>query len=479
MSKFESAVSMVTMSPRLLLWLLVLVIGGVAPRLPLCAADRPNLVFILVDDLGTYDLGCYGATEVRTPCIDRLAAEGVRFTDYYAAAPICSPSRAGLLTGRYPRRFGMETWVQRADSKRGIPASELTIAELLKSNGYATACIGKWHLGFEPQFLPHACGFDHYFGLLHNLDPVETVYFDQAGGVPLLRNDQVVKRPADPAELTRLYTDEAITFIEQQHRAGKPFFLYLPHTMVHEPVAASAEFKGKSNWGLYGDAIEELDFHTGRLLDALQRLGLTEKTLVVLASDNGRGPGRNASQPLRGNKLTTYEAGIRVPCLAWGAGVRKGHVSRALVHAMDWFPTLATFAGVKVPADRVLDGRDLAPLLTGRTDAIPDPAAKRSLNADVPLRRPWNPPGEWAPLVTREEYLNTFFYHGAEGQFAAVRSGKWKLTLSPSLQLFDLEADPGEGTPVRNAPLVRKLRGLAVMFQEEMSAARQSVSTAH
>jgi arylsulfatase A-like enzyme len=473
MSKSELAVSMVTMSPRLLLSLLVLVMGGLVPLLPLRAADRPNLVFILVDDLGYYDLGCYGATEVRTPRMDRLAAAGVRFTDYYAAAPICSPSRAGLLTGRYPRRFGMETWVQRADSKHGISAGELTLAELLKANGYATACIGKWHLGFAPPFLPRARGFDHYFGLLHNLDPVETLYFDKDGGVPLLRNDQVVKRPADPAELTRLYTDEAITFIEQQHRAKKPFFLYLPHTMVHEPVAASADFKGKSNWGLYGDALEELDFHTGRLLDALQRLGLTDNTLVVFTSDNGRGPGRNPSQPLRGNKLTTYEAGIRVPCLAWGAGVRRGHVSRELVHAMDWFPTLATFAGIKVPADRVLDGRDLAPLLTGRTDAIPDPAAKLSLNGDVPLRRPWHPPGEWAPLVTRQEYLNAFYYHGAEGQFAAVRSGRWKLTLSPAPQLFDLEADPGESTPVRNPQLLRKLRGLAVMFQQEMSEGRR------
>jgi arylsulfatase A-like enzyme len=282
----------------------------------------------------------------------------------------------------------------------------------------------------------------------------------------------VVKRPADPAELTRVYTDEAIAFIEQQQRAKKPFFVYLPHTMVHEPVAASAEFKGKSKWDLYGDAIEELDFHTGRLIDALKRLGLVEKTLVVFVSDNGRGPGRNASQPLRGNKLTTYEAGIRVPCLVWGAGVRRGHVSGELVHAMDWFPTLATFAGVKVPADRVLDGRDLQPLLTGRTDQIPDPAAKLSLNADVPLRRPWNPPGEWAPLVTREEYLNAFFYYGAEGQFAAVRSGKWKLTLSPALQLYDLAADPGETQPVRNAQMLRKLRGMAVMFQDEMNPMR-------
>jgi arylsulfatase A-like enzyme len=430
---------------------------------------KKNILFILVDDQGYYDLSCYGATEVDTPRIDALAKEGVRFTDYYAAAPICSPSRAGLLTGRYPRRLGLETWVQRADSRRGIPASELTIAELLQANGYATACIGKWHLGFEPEFLPRAQGFDHYFGLLHNLDPVETVYFDQQGGVPLLRNGEVVKRPADPAELTRLYTDEAIAFIERQR--GKPWFLYLPHTMLHEPLGVAAEFQGKSRWGDYGDAIQELDFHIGRLLDALNRLGLADNTLVVYASDNGRGPGRNPSQPMRGNKLTTYECGIRVPCLAWGAGVRRGHVSGAVVHAMDWFPTLATFAGVQVPQERVLDGRDLAPLLTGRTDEIPDPAANQSLNSDAPLRRAWKPAGEWAPLVTQEAYRNAFFYHGAEGQLAAVRSGKWKLALSPSLQLFDLDADPGERQPVRDAAVARKLRGMAVMFQEEMNSA--------
>lgn len=433
-------------------------------------AERPNIVLILIDDQGYYDLGCYGAKEVRTPHIDRLADGGVRFTSYYAAAPICSPSRAGLLTGRYPRRFGMETWVRRADSMRGIPPDELTIAELLKAEGYATACIGKWHVGFAPSMLPLAQGFDHYFGLLHNLDPVETTYFEKEGGVPLLRGNTVVTRPPDPAELTRLYTDEAIAFIEKHRDPGRPFFLYLPHTMLHEPLGAGPEFLGKSKWGLYGDAIEELDSHVGRLLSAIERLGQADNTLIIYTSDNGRGPGRKPTQPLRGNKLTTYEAGIRVPCIASGPGIRRGLVSDEIVHAMDWFPTIATFADIRIPPERVLDGRDLFPLLVGKSDTIPDPAAGLSLNAEVPLRRPWDPPGEWAPLFTREEYLNAFFYHGAEGQFAAVRSGKWKLALSPALQLFDLHADPGESRPARDAHVIRKLRGMAVMFQEEMTA---------
>ena len=439
---------------------------GAEPAHP--SGSQPNIIFILVDDQGYYDLGCYGATEVRTPRLDAMAAAGVRFTDYYAAAPICSPSRAGLLTGRYPRRFGMEAWVQRADSKRGIPLDELTIAELLKTNGYATACIGKWHLGFEPQFLPRRRGFDFYFGLLHNLDPVETIYFEREGGVPLMRDEAMVRRIMDPAELTKLYTDEAIAFIERNQR--QPFFLYLPHTMLHLPLGVSAEFKGQSQWGLYGDAIEEMDFNVGRLFDTLHRLNLHDNTVVIYASDNGRGPGRNASQPLRGNKLTTYEAGVRVPCIAWGPGrgIRAGP-STAIVHAMDWFPTLATLANIKVPESRVLDGRDLTPLLKGSTEQIPSARAGLSLNAAVPLRRGWNPPGEWQGLVTPEEYRNAYFYHGAEGQLAAVRSGRWKLSLSPMLQLYDLESDPGESKPVRNPQLLRKLRGMVVMFQEEMS----------
>jgi arylsulfatase A len=429
---------------------------------------KPNVVFLFVDDQGYYDLGCYGATEVQTPRIDALAEAGVRFTDYYAAAPICSPSRAGLLTGCYPRRVGLATWVQRADSQIGIHPDELTMGELFQQHGYRTACIGKWHLGFHEPFLPQSQGFDEYFGLLHNLDPVEVVYFEEEGGVPLMRGDDVVKRPADPAELTRLYTDEAIAFMERNR--DEPFFLYLPHTMLHQPLGVSPEFQGTSQFGEYGDAIQEMDHHVGRLLDALQRLGIDQRTIVVYASDNGRGPGRNASQPLRGTKLSTYEAGIRVPCIAWGPGlgVRSGAESQAVVSAMDWYPTLASLAGIRVPDDRMIDGRDISPLLLGKSDVVPSPAQALSLNAAVPLRRPWSPGLEWRELIAREEYIDAFFYHGSHGALAAVRWNRWKLYLNPALTLYDLEEDPHETTPVRNGSIARKLRGMAVLFQEEL-----------
>ena len=429
---------------------------------------QPNIIFILVDDQGYYDLGCYGATEIKTPRIDAIAKEGMRFTDYYAAAPICSPSRAGLLTGCYPRRVGNHIWVHRADSATGIHPNELTLAELLKANGYATACIGKWHLGFHEPFLPRNQGFDHYYGLLHNLDPVEIVYFEKQGGVPLIRNGKVIKRPADPAELTRLYTDEAVKFIgaNKEH----PFFIYLPHTMLHVPLGVSEPFKGKSNWGEYGDAIQELDHHVGRIVDALKKNELDDNTLVIYASDNGRGAGRNPAQKLRGRKLSTFEAGIRVPAIAWGPGlgVKGGTVAHTVTRAMDWYPTLATFAGIKVPEGQVIDGRDLVPVLQGESKFVPGPALKKTINAAVPLRRTWNPPAEWAALIQRHEYAEAFFYHGSQGSLAAVRWRNWKLYLNPSLQLYDLVKDPGETQLVRNGAIARKLRGMAILFQHEM-----------
>jgi arylsulfatase A-like enzyme/dienelactone hydrolase len=446
--------------PHLILMCFFTILGS------LNAQEKTNVIVVLVDDQGYYDLGCYGATEVKTPNIDTLAKEGIRFTDYYAAAPICSPSRAGLLTGCYPRRIGMETWVQRADSEIGLHRDERTMAELFHAHGYRTACIGKWHLGDFEGFRPLQQGFDYYYGLLHNLDPVETVYFEKEGGVPIMRNNEVVKRPADPAELTRLYTDEAIDFIKKNKE--DPFFIYLPHTMLHNPLGVGEEFKGSSNWGEYGDAIQEMDHHVGRLKNYLKEEGLDKNTILVYVSDNGRGPGRHAKQPIQGRKLSTYEGGIRVPCIVWGPGVGiQSQESSEITHAMDFYPTLATMAGIKVPSDRILDGRDLAPLWQGKTKTISGLISVASMNDHVQKNRPWNPVGEWKDLVSEQEYKSAFFYHGSQGALAAVRSGDYKLYLNPKLTLFNLAKDPGEQNPLRDKR-IRNLRGMAVMFQNEM-----------
>jgi len=247
--------------------------------------------------------------------------------------------------------------------------------------------------------------------------------------------------------------------------------------MLHVPLGVSPKFQGSSEFGQYGDAIQELDHHVGRLMDTLTRLGIDRRTVVVYASDNGRGGGRSAAQPLRGRKLSTYEGGIRVPCIAWGPGVgiRRGHESHAVVHAMDWYPTLASFAGIRVPSGRIIDGRDTSPLLLGKTDTVPRAEEKLSLNATVSLRRPWSPGLEWRGIISRDEYTDAFFYHGSHGALAAVRSGRWKLYLNPALTLYDLERDPGESKPVRNGKIARKLRGMAVLFQEEMRDASRPV----
>lgn len=435
---------------------------------------QPNIIFIFVDDQGYYDLACYGATEVKTPRIDALANKGIRFTDYYSAAPICSPSRAGLLTGCYPRRTGNEIWVHRPDAKTGIPPSILTIAELFKSEGYATACIGKWHLGFSEQFLPKNQGFDHYFGILHNLDSWEVSHYEDEGGIPLLRNGDIVQRNPDPGSLARLYTEEAISWIEQrdptEEESAEPFFLYLPHTMLHHPLGVSKEFEGSSDWGLYGDAIQEMDFYVGKIVDALERLNLTDETILMYVSDNGRQGGRNKNQPIRGSKLTTYEGGLRVPAIAYAPGIiAEGKTNNTLIHAMDWYPTLASLAGISIPEEVIVDGRDLSALLRGETNAIPRFSNDVSLNAEIPLRREYETDLEWGTTFTREEYLNAFFYHGSHGALAAVRSGKWKLALHPDLKLYDLENDPGERVPVNNREIKRKLRGMVVQFQREMN----------
>jgi arylsulfatase A-like enzyme len=349
------------------------------------AGRPPNFVVIFCDDLGYGDLGSFGHPIIRTPHLDRMAAEGQRWTSFYSADSVCTPSRAALLTGRLPIRTGMFSDTRRVlfpDSAGGLPASEITIAELLKTRGYATAAVGKWHLGFQPEYLPMKQGFDSYFGIPYSND------MDWTGGsvpsaerrsrmmnpkieywnVPLMRDEEVIERPAEQATLTKRYTDEAVKFVSANK--NRPFFLYLAHTMPHMPLFRSKEFEGKSARGLYGDVIEELDASVGRVLDTLRQLKLDRNTLVVFTSDNGpwaifNEQGGSAGL-LRGAKGGTYEGGMREPTIFWQPGTIKPGVVAGIGSTLDLLQTFCAMAGVKAPADRALDGYDLSAALWGK-----------------------------------------------------------------------------------------------------------------
>jgi arylsulfatase A len=345
----------------------------------------PNFVVIFCDDLGYGDLGSFGNPTIRTPNLDRMAAEGQRWTSFYAADSVCTPSRAGPLTGRLPIRTGMFSDTRRVlfpDSAGGLPASEITIAEVLKTRGYATSAIGKWHLGHLAEYLPMKQGFDSYFGIPYSNDMDATFkvgardeYISfmknpkrEYWNVPLLRNEQEVERPADQTTITRRYTDEAIKFIAANK--NKPFFLYLAHSLPHIPLFRSQSFENKSARGRYGDVIEELDANIGRLLDTLRQLKLDRNTLVVFTSDNGPWAvfdeqGGSAGL-LRGAKGGTYEGGMREPAIFWHPGAIKPGVVIDIGSTLDLLPTFCTLAGIQAPSDRVLDGYDLSAVLSGK-----------------------------------------------------------------------------------------------------------------
>lgn len=422
--------------------------------------ELPNFIIIMADDQGYQDIGCYGSPLIKTPYLDQMAKEGVRFTSFYSANSVCSPSRAALLTGCYPTRVSIPAVLFPRD-RIGLNPDETTIADLLKKQGYATACIGKWHLGHHPEFLPTRHGFDEYYGIPYSNDmridksskladdvvlregyTLERIQKEdpKANFVPLMRNEEIIEYPADQTTLTKRYTEESIRFITENK--DKPFFLYLPHTMPHIPLFASDEFRDKSERGRYGDTIEELDHSTGMIIEKLKELGIDDKTLVVYTSDNGpwklkEGKGGHAD-PLRGFKFSTYEGGMRVPCIMrWPNKIPAGTTCTQIAASIDLLPTLAGLAGAKLP-DETIDGVDITKLLE-------------------------SPEENESP---RDTY---FFYKGNNLQ--AVRKGHWKLRRTKEqVELFDLNADLSETTNLveENTSKVSELKGLIDEFDAKL-----------
>jgi uncharacterized sulfatase len=423
----------------------VVVVAGLAAVVTMGQTPRrPNIVVIFADDLGYGDLGAFGAPNHRTPRLDAMAAEGQKWTSFYVQ-PVCSPSRAALLTGRLPVRNGMfgaavgtAPKVFRDNAAQGLPLDEVTVAELLKSAGYRTGMIGKWHLGQLPQFLPMHQGFDSWFGLPYSHDMRMTVPRDRGyqttayyapkpeyWDVPLMQNDRVIERPADHRTLTKRYTEQAVRFISE-NRNG-PFFLYVAHSLPHIPLARSDEFVGHSAGGMYGDVIEELDWSMGRILDALRAAGVERNTMVLFTSDNGpwlpfRDHGGSAGQ-LRDGKGTTWEGGVRTPAIFWWPGTIRPGVVTGIGSGLDLLATAASLAGVKVSADRLTDSADLSSALKGT-----GPSARDVLFYywDSELR-----------AVRKGKYKAHFITSGA------YDSSEPRTVHNPPL-LFDLSVDPGE-----------------------------------
>lgn len=417
------------------------------------ATPPPNVVFIYCDDLGYGDLGCYGSSN-RTPNIDRLGVEGARFTQFYSANPVCSPSRAALLTGRYPTRTGVPRVLNPNDTT-GLPDSETTIAKMLKAKNYQTMCVGKWHLGHLPQYLPTRRGFDEYYGIPYSNDMNPRVLLHAAGA-----NVEAVEPVATLETLTPRYTEQAVRFIDRAKQ--NPFFLYMPHTFPHIPLAASPRFRGKSPNGLYGDVVEEIDWSVGEVMSALKRNGVDNNTIVMFSSDNGPwyqgSPGR-----LRGRKGSTYEGGVREPFLARFPGrIPKGLVSRGVSGTVDILPTLAKLCDVPLPG-KPLDGIDIWPLLTGKSTQLEREALLYFDDWNLQCAR-W---GKWKLHFAR---YNTFAYS------PAPVGGRLNFAL-PVPELYDLDADADESydvaaeNPAVVAEIQRRVARLLPTFPEEVQKA--------
>jgi arylsulfatase A len=396
----------------------------------------PNLVVILTDDQGYGDVTSFGASDIATTNIDRLAREGMRLTSFYSA-PTCTPSRAMLLTGSYGSRVGVP-FAYFPGSREGLSPDEITVAELLREQGYATALVGKWHLGDAPPFLPTRQGFDEYFGIpfSNDMGRVNPLFAPIYPDLPLLLGEDVVEREPDQSQLTRRYTEYAVDFIARH--AGEPFFLLLAHSMPHWPIAASERFRGTSPRGLYGDVIAEIDWSVGEVLGALERSGVDQRTLVLFVSDNGPwllfGDHAGSAGSLREGKGTSFEGGVRVPALArWPGRIPAGTESAALLGLIDVLPTVARLAGAPVPDDRVIDGRDAWPVLSGESDAnfVERPWSFYAMRDLEGVRR-----GPWKLHLPHA--FTTIVEPGIDGRPGAVRD------VEIGLALYDVELDPGE-----------------------------------
>lgn len=412
----------------------------------------PNVIMIYADDLGYADLGSYGS-RLRTPHLDGMAAEGMRFTNHLSANPVCSPSRAALLTGRYPTRVGVPRVLFPKDTV-GLPDSEVTIAQMLKARNYKTMCIGKWHLGHLPQFLPMSRGFDEYFGI---------PYSNDMSPRPLMHNTETLEEPAKLETLTPRYTEQALRFI--QNSKDSPFFLYFAHTYPHIPLAASERFRGKSPLGLYGDVIEELDWSVGEVLNALKKHGIDNNTLVMFSSDNGPwfqgSPGR-----LRGRKGMTWEGGVREPFLARFPGrIPKGRVCHGLTSMMDVLPTVARLCNVPLPKNPV-DGIDIWPLLSGQKSELEREAVLYFDNVYLQCAR-W---GNWKLHIAR--YNSVSYSPSPQG-------GRLNLPLAPP-ELYALANDPDESYDVAAehpkivAEIEARIDRLMAGFPEEIRKAHEA-----
>ena len=448
-------------------WLLLAWLAGLFGSLAVRAETRPpNVILILADDLGYGDIGPFGSRTNRTPNLDRMAAEGMRLTSFYAA-PVCTPSRAQILTGCYAKRVSLPN-VLFPKSPDGLSSQEQTVADLLRQRGYATMVIGKWHVGDHPDFLPTRHGFDHYFGLPYSNDmgPNEAaatatnapVKKSQTPPLPLIRDDRVIETVNGRGQdsLTERYTDEAVKFIRDHQK--QPFFLYLPHTAVHTPIHPGDKFRGR-NGTPFNDWVEELDASAGRVLDTVRQTGLADRTLVIFTSDNGpwlpQGTNAGVAGPLRGGKGSTWEGGVREPTIAWWPGrVPAGTSCDAVAANFDFLPTFVKLAGGSLPADRKLDGQDIFPLLFGQTKTSPHEA----------------------------------FYYFNGSRLQAVRSGPWKLSVvaragelptatTPFVpHLYNLDTEIGERTDVaaQNPEVVRRLAQLVAGMEADLGAGTNS-----